>query len=317
MNKISELVDLRNRIQDQDWSSVVNAMSDSIEKFKVEMNAAESSTGIPKSEFDSSVTNVLSQLNTSTTAVDEYISSINRLIRQHDDSLRANSIELDKASNSDSAETILKKIKDRESTHHEKTVDFFSERCKIYSNWKYPGLQLRPGYGTWTRNLVDLDPLYLVDTRSQLLEPVKKEFNDHYRSRLRFKTISDVDKPIFGNLPKGQFGLIVATEFFNQKALGTIERYLTEMIHLLKAGGALIFTFNDCDIATGVRNSENNYDCYTPGREVEEIAKKLGFKVAQTVNVGGTISWMELIRPGNLTSIRGGQTLARIKKKNV
>jgi len=312
MKKISELVDLRNRLVDTDIESVTNTFCDFMKTIKAHANEVEAATNISKPNLDDSFFK-LQQLSENTSKeFNAYIEEINACIRINDDELRSNSIQLDQASNSDPANSILEKVKARESTHHQDTLNLFKERCKLYSDWKYPGMQIRPGYGTWTRELVDLDPLYLVDTHKDLLHEIKKQFNDNYLSRLRFANISDIDKPIFGQLPQNQFGLIVVTEFFNQKNISTIKRYLKEIFSLLRSGGVCVFTFNDCDFSEGVRNSENNYDCYTPGNEIIGIAEELGFEIIDRFNSGGTLSWIEIQRPGEISSLRGGQTLAKI-----
>ncbi len=316
MEKVSELINLKNLLLDTKWQISVREFSDSIEKFKSYIDFVKSKTKIDNSNLNATLTDIQSKSSDSVDALDEYIKNIDSLIRDCDGELREMSVKLDQASNTDSPEQILKKISDREKTHHEFTKSLFIERCKIYSNWEYPGMHIRPGNGTWTRNIVDLDPLYLVDIHQELLEPIKKTFNEHYRSRLRFKTISDIDKPIFEQFPDNQFGLIVATEFFNQKSLGTIKRYLNEVFSLLKDGGMFIFTFNNCDFPEGARNSEHNYDCYTPGNEVKEIAKTIGFEIIDNVTSNGTLSWIEVRRPGVLNSLRGGQPLARIKQNH-
>ena len=315
MKKVSELINLKNLLLDTRWQIFVREFSENIDKLKSDVEFVNSETGIDKSNLDNILTDIQNKSSESVDALDEYIKHIDALVRECDGELRETSVKLDQASNTDSPDQILNKISDRENTHHDLTKSLFTERCKIYSNWKYPGMHIRPGYGTWTRNLVDLDPLYLVDIHQDLLEPTKNKFNEHYRSRLRVKTISDVDKPIFEQFPNNQFGLIVATEFFNQKSLGTFKRYLTEIFSLLKDGGVFIFTFNDCDFPEGARNSEHKYDCYTPGREVKEIAKNIGFNIIHNYNSNGTLCWMEVQRPGKLRSFRGGQTLAKILTK--
>lgn len=316
MKKISELINLKNLLLDTRWESSVNELCNNIEKLKSNVDFVNCETNIDNSRLAAMLNNVQTKSNKSVNELGNYVNSVNSLIRECDGELREMSMQLDKASNTDSPEQILKKISDRESTHHEFTKSLFAERCKIYSNWKYPGMHIRPGYGTWTRNLVDLDPLYLVDIHEDLLSPAKKQFNENYRARLRFKTISDVDTPVFEHFPNNQFGLIVATEFFNQKSLGTFKRYFDEIFSLLRKGGVLILTFNNCDFPEGARNSEHRYDCYTPGNEVKEIAKDVGFEIIENINSNGTLSWIELRRPGILDSLRGGQSLAKITQNH-
>jgi len=315
MKKISELINLKNLLLDTRWESSVNELCNSIEKLKSNVDFVNCETNIDSSRLAAVLNNVQSKSNKSVNELSNYVNSVNSLIREYDGELREMSMQLDKASNTDSPEQILKKISDRENTHHEFTKSLFAERCKIYSNWKYPGMHIRPGYGTWTRNLVDLDPLYLVDIHEDLLNPAKKQFNENYRARLRFKTISDVDTPVFGHFPNNQFGLIVATEFFNQKSLGTFKRYFEEIFSLLREGGVFVFTFNDCDFPEGARNSEHCYDCYTPGDEIKSIIKNAGFNIMNNYNSNGTMCWMEIQKPGKRYSLRGGQPLAKILNK--
>lgn len=315
MKKVSELINLKNLLLNEKWKFSVEEFTDRLDRFKSNIEFVKTSTGIDHLNLTAVLDEIKYNTDQSFGELDNFISEIDSLIRENDNELREMSIVLDQASNTDPPSQILEKISNREKTHHKLTKSLFNERCKLYSNWKYPGMQIRPGYGTWTRSLVDLDPLYLVDIHNELLEPAKNNFNEHYRSRLRFNTISDVDKPIFANLPNEQFGLIVATEFFNQKSLGTIKRYLKEIFSLLRSGGVFIFTFNNCNFPEGVINSENRYDCYTPASEVKHIAKESGFEIIDIINSNGTLSWAELRRPGKLKSLRGGQTLAKIKHK--
>jgi hypothetical protein len=91
-----------------------------------------------------------------------------------------------------------------------------------------------------------------------------------------------------------------------------ITRYITEAYQKLRPGGTLIMTYNDCDRAHGVALAERNFMCYTPGSEILKIAELTGFDCTYQHTGLGDLSWIELQRPGKITSLRGGQTLAKI-----
>jgi hypothetical protein len=55
--------------------------------------------------------------------------------------------------------------------------------------------------------------------------------------------------------------------------------------------------------------------CYTPGHKVIAIAEQIGFENVFDQQGPNNLSWLELKKPGKITSMRGGQTLARIVRK--
>jgi SAM-dependent methyltransferase len=141
-------------------------------------------------------------------------------------------------------------------------------------------------------------------------------YNETYQRRLRPYVISEQsDRKILGQLPDGQFGLVFAHNFFNFRPFEIMRQWLTEIYQKLKPGGMLLMTINDCDRYKAVISVENRFCCYTPGYLVLELAQSLGFEVEFTWNDDGPVSWLELKRPGELTSVRGGQSLAKIIPK--
>ena len=76
-------------------------------------------------------------------------------------------------------------------------------------------------------------------------------------------------------------------------------------------------TFNDCDRAKAVMLVEHHYCCYTPGYLVRELAQSLGYEIAFAWNDQGPTTWLELRRPGERPSLRGGQALAKILPKPI
>jgi SAM-dependent methyltransferase len=185
-------------------------------------------------------------------------------------------------------------------------------RLRNYTDWRLPGLIIRPGRESFIEELVPLDPLYVVDTHQELIDPAVMAFNETYRARLRQYVLDEDQDLILADLPDNQFGLIFAYNYFNFKPMELIQRYITEAYQKLRAGGTLIMTYNNCDQAHGVALAEQNFMCYTPGSEILKIAESVGFDVTYQHTGLGDLAWMELQRPGKISSLRGGQTLAKI-----
>ena len=184
---------------------------------------------------------------------------------------------------------------------------------KNLSDWRIPGMIIRPGRDTFVEDLVPMDPLYLVDHHQDLIQPSVSKFTPEYQRRLREYVITDrTEQPIMAALPQGQFGLVFAYNFFNYKPIEIIRRYLDEIYALLRPGGVLIMTYNNCDRAQGVGLAERNFMCYTPERYICQHAESVGFESTFSHDGAGDLSWLEFVRPGEITSLRGGQTLARI-----
>ena len=76
-----------------------------------------------------------------------------------------------------------------------------------------------------------------------------------------------------------------------------------------------MFTYNDCDRAHGVELFENRFMCYTPGYRIKDYAETVGFDVAYHYVGPGDLAGLEVRKPGTITSLRGGQTLAQIIRK--
>ena len=164
--------------------------------------------------------------------------------------------------------------------------------------------------------MVGLDPLYLVDTHYDLLTPCMEKYPEAYQRRLRPYVINErATVPILHKIPDNQFGACLVYNFFNFRPLEVIKRYLEEILQKLRPGGTLIMTINDCDRDKGVMLVEQHYTCYTPGYLIINLAQSLGYELVIKWHDDGPSTWIELKRPGDLTSLRGGQTLAKIMPK--
>ena len=186
-------------------------------------------------------------------------------------------------------------------------------RLLQYTDWRLPGLIIRPGREKFIEDLVPLDPLYVVDQHQELLYPAIQAFTPEYQRRLRPYVINDYEHTdALWQLPSNQYGLIFAYNYFNYKPMKVVRQYLDSMLTKLRPGGVAIFTFNDCDWAHGVALAERSFMCYTPGREIKTYCDQLGFEILSMNSGLGDVAWMEIRRPGEIESIRGGQSLAKI-----
>jgi hypothetical protein len=184
---------------------------------------------------------------------------------------------------------------------------------KNYTDWRLPGMVLGARRETFIEDMVPMDPLYLVDHDRELINVAMSPFTQEYQRRLRPYVINDwKDTEIFTALPSNQFGLVFAYNYFNWKPIEMIEKFLTEIYQKLRPGGALVFTYNECDNWYGVGAVENAWMCYTPGSRIQTIARNLGYKIIEQCTGAGDIAWFEMHKPGEVRSLRGGQVLAKV-----
>jgi hypothetical protein len=183
---------------------------------------------------------------------------------------------------------------------------------KNLTDWRLPGMILRPGLENYIEDMVPMDPLYVVDHDRELMRPAISKFTTEYQRRLREYVIDDrTDGPILNQLPNNQFGAIFAYHYFNHKPIEIICKFLTEFYQKLRPGGSVIMTYNNCDLAHGVIRAERAWMLYTPKRLIETHAVKLGFELITAHDGAGDVSWLELRKSGDIVSLRGGQTLAK------
>lgn len=198
----------------------------------------------------------------------------------------------------------------------DETKSLITARIAAHNDWHHPGMIIRPGLEDFIDSMVGLDPLYLVDREHDLLAPAMGRFNELFYRRIRPHYINEYsDDEILHKIPNAQFGMCLAFNFFNFKPFEVLKRYLIEIYNKLKPGGTLLMTFNDCDREHCVALAESAFTCYTPGSMVRDLAQAIGYEVFFEWNDNGNLSWIELKKPGKLTSLRGGQTLAKIMHK--
>ena len=188
-----------------------------------------------------------------------------------------------------------------------------------YVSAEYACCQLTPGYGDITSYMLHGTPLYIVDEDKTTLEEFASTFfNEITQRRTNFYTMDDNDEDPLHKLPQGQIGCVVAIDVFNFKTVKVIKKYLASIYTVLRTGGTVIFTFNNCDYPKAIDKVDEMYYCYTTSEDIISICKEVGFEILKLVNRDydekeNGISWFEIKKPGECTTIRAAQGLAEIK----
>lgn len=191
-------------------------------------------------------------------------------------------------------------------------LKLIDERIGLFTDWRLPGMMIRPGKENFINKMVELDPLYIVDIDLLLLEPALSRYNEIYQRRLRKYEISDSQEKIFADLPPNQFGLVFAHNFFNLRTVQVITKYLRSVFDILRPGGVFAFTFCDADSSRCVKMCENNFYCYTPGQVLQHNWDEIGYQLQFKYRSDAQWTYVEIKKPGSIDSNRAGQSLAQI-----
>jgi hypothetical protein len=115
------------------------------------------------------------------------------------------------------------------------------------------------------------------------------------------------------NLPKNQFGLIFSYNFFNYLSIDSIKQLLIQSMSWLRPGGTIVLTYNNADLPAAASYAENYFMTYVPESILVPLAESIGFETVFSYNSEPAFSILELRKPGQLTSIKAGQTAGEIK----
>jgi hypothetical protein len=198
------------------------------------------------------------------------------------------------------------------------TESALKSRVANYCDWKHPAMIIHPMLEPFTHAMTASDPLYLVDESDHLLAPTLEQFNPVYRNRLRPYVIKEsFEQPILTRLPDQQIGFCLIYNYLDYRPFALIKIYLEELYQKLLPGGVVAMTFNDCDRYRALQAVEQGITGYTPGSLVRSWASYLGFEEVFCHDAGGPSVWIEFQKPGAATSLRGGQSLAKILPKPI
>lgn len=190
-----------------------------------------------------------------------------------------------------------------------------SIKIKSLSDWHYPGMVLNPRSKSYTDCLVTNDPLYVVDYDPDLVaEQLIAKYPQKYQQRLRLYPYQNLD---FSQLPQGQFGLILVWDFFNYIALPELELYIKQLQSLLRPGGSLVFSFNNCDHPNSVKLAEIETFSYASELTLNDLARRCKFGSVEYVDYATNnaviefVSWAIFTAPGTLNTLKAHQALGQ------
>jgi len=187
-----------------------------------------------------------------------------------------------------------------------------------HSDWHYPALQITPICKKWIDLMVTADPLYLTHISIPAIMDLIKEYPELYQRRLRIYAIEDRN---FSILPQEQFSFVLCWDMFNYLSADKIEQYLKEVFRLLRPGGHFVFSYNNCDLEGPALAAELQAASFVTARWLVKLCDKIGYEINELhdVETGDAftthVSWVEIKKPGNLSTVKAAQALAQIIPK--
>ena len=197
---------------------------------------------------------------------------------------------------------------------YDETVDIVRQRIGLYTDWRYPALEIGCREGEWTQYMVAADPLYIMDQFPEFLETTNQRFPGPYQARLRKYPLNKETHDL-SKLPKNQFAFVFSWGYFNYISLDTITQVLKQMKTLLRPGGVFMFSYNDGDTPAGMGLAENFGQSYLPKSLLVPTCQAQGFEVIAEYSLEPNINWLEIKRPGTLHTVKAHQVLGEIKQR--
>lgn len=205
-------------------------------------------------------------------------------------------------------------IENRQNLKYSDSIEKLVEaRCGLYTSFQYPAIEFCPKLGKFTKYLVAADPLYLVDIYQEFLDASKSQFPSLYQQRLRTYLVKS-DQNLLSNvdlstLPENQFAFIFSWDAFNYIPLSDIKDILKDFYKLLKPGGVVMFTYNNCDLPAGVEMVDYKHMSYVPYSLLKPMCESIGYEEIAHFDPERYVSWIELKKPGTLSTVKVHQAL--------
>ena len=250
--------------------------------------------------------NVIKELNAPIIEIKKKIDAIDDEIYHLTQKLFSNNYELETRYGS------VESVRNNRRIHISGDVEqMLQQKIKAHTNWQYASLEIGCRDGEWTQYMVAADPLYILDRHEEFLDSTVSRFNSEYQRRLRKYQLKDNDLSM---LPQGQFGFIFSWGYFNYISMDTLKLYLKQIFGLLRDGGTVFFSYNDGDTTAGAGMAENFAQTYVPKSLLMPLAESMGYQVVDAPDINSNTSWIELRKPGHLSTVKAHQVLGEIKR---
>ena len=183
-----------------------------------------------------------------------------------------------------------------------------------YTNPKYPALEIGSGDGQWTEFIVAGDPLYVVDIHPEFIESTKSKFPIEYQRRLRSYLLgwNGVPKDDLSILPQNQFGFIFAWQVFDFFPRDKTRLYLEQCFNLLRPGGIMIFSYNNCEFSNAAVYAETGFKSWMTKELLIKICQETGLEILDTNDSVSGFHWIKVKKPGELKTVKAGQSMGEI-----
>lgn len=340
--KISDLIKFRNTLQERVDSlrltQPINTICTTLEATITSNNVDESFT-LPIIEYSNRIQNLLVDSNVIVDEIEQYIVDITQQI----DILAAEQFGEE----------------DKQEWHNRFKSGFMREffvspainklvrtRISQYIDWHYPVLQFGCRYNgqepkrakenfktlgsrqndpdiflELTDGLSGGEPLYVCDFNAESMQRCVLKFTPEYQNKICQYVINDND---FSALPQEQFSFILCWNMFNYATIKVIETYLKELTKLLRPGGVILLSYNNCDLTESMLITEISATSYMPKRHLLQLCDKLGFEFLDSYDLINdidlipytNISWIEIKKPGKLETVKAHTVLGQIIIKN-
>lgn len=195
----------------------------------------------------------------------------------------------------------------------EQTRIIVSQKCL----WNYPTLEIGCGNGAFTNWLVSSEIIYITDLHKEYLENTLNQFNSRMQKRIKPYLIDQKNIYDYKILPQNQIGFIFSWDVFDYYSLPEIKKLLKLSYELLRPGGSIIFTFNDCEFPTNAYMAEKGLYSWMTKSILTKNLELIGFEVIKFYTDNGINHMVEAKKPGTLSTYKFHAIVGKILPKNL